>query len=216
MEREDVVELFSKLRSAGLFPPSGNNAKQANAMIDNFLANYKGVTAQELEQLTTKLLRMPHWPRYFDIDDILTEIRKLDKVRITVQQKSRKSDLGRMALGRDLLPNESWTMALAQKCAKRHFKDASPEWVEMNKLELSTQCRFDFICDTCMGKNMQECSTGGHKPFLKVDKDSGLVVPYVDCNKCQKVLIPIASKGEQQQTRRGGGFSSAGQIMAEI
>ncbi len=215
MERQEVIDLFAKLRSAGLYPPSGNNPKQANTMIDNFLSQYASVTPQELEVLTAKLVQLPHWPRFFDINDILREIRKLDKVQVTVQQGKGKTGLGRLALGRDLEPGESWTYVLAEKCAKRHFKDASPKWITMNQLELATQCKLDYVCDICAGKSAQECSTGGHKPFLKIDRDSGLVVPYVNCDKCKKVFaLPGANREEPKQLNRGGGFQSVAQITS--
>ena len=58
MKREDVLDLFAKLRSAGLYPPIGNNAKQANNMVEEFLQQYQSVTAEELRMLTPKLLKM--------------------------------------------------------------------------------------------------------------------------------------------------------------
>lgn len=215
VERQEVIELFAKLRSAGLYPPSGNNPKQANTMIDSFLSQYASVTSQELQVLTAKLVKLPHWPRFFDIDEILREVRKLDKAQVTVRQTKGSTGLGRMALGRDLEPGESWTYVLAEKCAKRHFKDASPKWIAMNQLELATQCKFDYVCDMCMGKSAEECSTGGHKPFLKIDRDSGLTVPYVDCNKCKKVFASSAAREtESKQIGRGGGFQSVAQITS--
>ena len=163
MKREDVLDLFAKLRSAGLYPPIGNNAKQANNMVDEFLQQYQNVTAEELRMLTPKLLKMPHWPRYFDVDEELKEIRRLNTT-----------------LGRELNPGENWTMVFAEKCARHTFPDASESFIEMNKLELAIQAKFDYVCAVCRGKNLKDCPTGGHMPFLKVEPKSGLCMPCVD------------------------------------
>ena len=213
MKREDVLDLFAKLRSAGLYPPIGNNAKQANNMVEEFLQQYQSVTAEELRMLTPKLLKMTHWPRYFDVDEELKEIRRLNTT-VTVKQKQ-NTGLGRLALGRELNPGESWTMVLAEKCARHTFPDASESFIEMNKLELAIQAKFDYVCAVCRGKNLKDCPTGGHMPFLKVEPKSGLCMPCVDAAQCQKVLIPIPrDDDERREYHGGGGFKSAGQIIA--
>ena len=76
MTRDDVIALFKAWRGAGLRPPMDKNSvEQANNMVDSFLAQYKNLTAAEVQMLIVKLSRLQFWPRFYDVDEALADFR---------------------------------------------------------------------------------------------------------------------------------------------
>lgn len=218
MTRDDVINLFKALRAAGLRPPiQKDSVEQANQMVDAFLGQYKSVTPEELQQLITKLSRLPYWPRFYDVDEVLRDCRKQKEVEDKKPQQPQKEDKQVEAiLGRPLRTGESYTVAVAEHYAKTHYKEASPEWVRANRLNIAAQAEFDYECAGCYGRPSNKCKFGGHRPFLRVDKYTGDVVMLVDSARCSRV---IASEGGSQNTggqRRGGGFSAFGEVVGGL
>lgn len=219
MTRDDVINLFKTLRAAGLKPPLQNgSAEQANQMVNAFLGQYKNVTAEELQQLMIKLTRLPYWPRFYDVDEVLRDCRRQKDLEDKKPQAPAKEDKQTEAiLGRTLEVGESYTIAMAEHYAKTHYKEASLEWVHANRFNMTAQAEFDYECAGCYGMPHTKCRFGGHRPFLRVDKYTGDVVMYVDSAQCDKVLI---SEGGGQTTRghqqRGGGFSSFGDVASNM
>lgn len=190
MNRDKVIDLFATWKAAGLKPPAAATPKQADAMIDTFMLQYKHITEQEFEALKAKLCHANYWPRFADIDEVLAECRKGKNSNPNYASglygKAKRERECETVLGRKLKYGESWVMALANKAAARLFKDASMSFIEQNKLVLATQQKFDFDCATCPGLSHKECPYGCHKPYLKVEQDTGLCVQYVDAEKCPK------------------------------
>lgn len=220
MTRDDVINLFKTLRAAGLKPPLQNgSAEQANQMVNAFLGQYKNVTAEELQQLMIKLTRLPYWPRFYDVDEVLRDCRRQKEIEDKKpQQKLQADNQVESILGRPLRAGESCTKALAEHYAKTHYKDASLEWVHANRLNISAQAEFDYECDGCYGMPTNKCKFGGHRPFLRVDKYTGDVVMLVDSAKCGKAIASEGG-GSSQGTgcqHRGGGFSSFGDIASNM
>lgn len=190
MTREDVIELFSAWKNAGLRPPNAATSAQANAMIDAFHGQYKNVTAEELQALKSKLSHANYWPKFVDVDEVLAECRKGKNSNPSytggLYGKAKRDKECEVVLGRPLADGESWTMALAKKCAARLFVDADMEFIERNKLVLATQQELDYNCATCHGLSIKECPLGCHVPYLRVEPDTGLCVQYVDTDSCGK------------------------------
>lgn len=219
MTRDDVINLFKAFRAAGLRPPLQNNsAEQANQMVDAFLMQYKSVTEDELQQLMVKLSRLPYWPRFYDVDEVLKDCRKQKEVEEKQTKEPTKDDeMTKAILGRPLGAGESYTVAMAEHYASIHYKEASLEWVHANRLNITAQAEFDYECAGCYGMPSNKCKFGGHRPFLRVDKFTGNVVMYVDSAKCGKVYS--CDSNNTQSTggqRRGGGFSSFGDVASNM
>lgn len=191
MNREDVVKLFTAWKAAGLRPPAASTPEQAKQMIEAFLGQYKNISADELEALKNKLSHANYWPRFSDVDEVLAECRReitsTPKYNFGLYGKAKREKECEIILGRSLADGESWTMALAEKCAGRLFPDADGQFVEANRLILAVQQEFDFKCAVCAGLNHKECPFGGHEPYLRIDPETGLCVQYVDSQKCRKV-----------------------------
>lgn len=192
MERKEVVDLFVAWKASGLRPPAASTPEQANQMIDAFYGQYKNVTAEEYSALKNKLSHLKYWPRFSDVDEVLSECRREKSGAPSytggLYGKEKRNKECENILGRPLQAGESWTMALAKKCASRIFRDANEDFVKQNKLVLATQQEFDFKCATCYGLTRQECPFGGHEPYLRVEPETGLCVQYVDSADCGKVL----------------------------
>lgn len=190
MTREDVITLFATWKNAGLRPPNAATPAQANAMVDAFYGQYKNITAEELQALKSKLSHANYWPRFVDVDEVLAECRKGKNSNPSysggLYGKAKRDKGCEVVLGRPLADGESWTMALAKKCAARLFVDADMKFIEQNKLVLTTQQELDYNCATCHGLSVKECPLGCHEPYLKVDPESGLCVQYVDSDSCGK------------------------------
>ena len=190
MNRDKVIDLFATWKAAGLKPPAAATPKQADAMIDTFMLQYKHITEQEFEALKAKLCHANYWPRFADIDEVLAECRKGKNSNPSytggLYGKAKRDKECEVVLGRPLADGESWTMALAKKCAARLFVDADMEFIERNKLVLATQQELDYNCATCHGLSIKECPLGCHVPYLRVEPDTGLCVQYVDTDSCGK------------------------------
>ena len=218
MTRDDVISLFKTLKAAGLRPPmQKDNVEQANQMVDAFLWQYKSVTPEELQQLITKLSRLPYWPRFYDVDEVLRECRRQKEIEDKKPQQPQKEDKRTEAiLGRPLRAGENYTVAMAEHYAEVHYKGASPEWVHANRLSIAAQAEFDYECAGCYGMPCDKCKFGGHRPFLRVDKYTGDVVMLVDSAKCGRVLTSEGNSRSTGGQRRGGGFSSFGDVVGGL
>lgn len=220
MTRDDVINLFKAFRAAGLKPPmQNNNAEQANQMVDAFLMQYKSVTEDELQQLMVKLSRLPYWPRFYDVDEVLRDCRKQKEVEDKQTKAPTQDDkIAEGILGRPLYKGESYTATIAEHYAKTHYTEASHEWVMANRLNITAQAEFDYECAGCYGMPSNKCKFGGHRPFLKVDKYTGDVVMYIDSAKCGKVYSCDSNNSTQSTggQRRGGGFSSFGDVASNM
>lgn len=190
MKREEVVELFKYWRSAGLKPPA-STAEQAEAMLDTFFEQYKNVNSEELAMVREKLAHGQYWPKFGEVDEVLAAVRraKSGNAKYTpgpagVEKRNKEC---REILG-GVPGAEGFTQAMAAKCARKFFPDASNEFISENKLLLATQLEQDFHCAACRGMSYKECPNGGYRPFLKVDSKTGLCVPYVDATPCRKVM----------------------------
>ena len=219
MTRDDVINLFKAFRAAGLKPPVQNgSAEQANQMVDAFLGQYKNVTTEELQQLMVRLTRLPYWPRFYDVDEVLRDCRRQKEVEDKQPSKAKASDdeLVKGILGRTLDVGESYTIAVAEHYAKTHYKEASLEWVHANRLNITAQAEFDYECAGCYGMPSDKCKFGGHRPFLRVDKYTGDVIMLVDSAKCGRVYTRDGGGQNTGGQRRGGGFSSFGDVASNM
>ena len=218
MTRDDVISLFKTLRAAGLKPPMQNgNAEQANQMVDAFLGQYKSVTDEELQQLMLKLTRLPYWPRFYDVDEVLKDCRRQKEVEDKQTKEPTQDDkMTEAILGRPLGAGESYTIAMAEHYASIHYKEASLEWVYANRLNITAQAEFDYECAGCYGMPSNKCKFGGHRPFLRVDKYTGNVVMLIDSAKCDKVFASAPSSSGAGDQRRSGGFSSFGDVAGHF
>lgn len=77
MERQDVIELFGYLKSAGLKPPaSASSVEGQEAMVKSFLDQYSDVGKEAVGYLRNSLCRLQYWPRFYDVDEALVNYRK--------------------------------------------------------------------------------------------------------------------------------------------
>lgn len=77
MDRGDVINLFGYLKACGLRPPAtASSADGQEAMINAFLGQYSKLNGQQVDGLREKLSRLKYWPRFYDVDEALEEIRR--------------------------------------------------------------------------------------------------------------------------------------------
>ena len=202
MLRKDVVGLFNSLVRHGVKPPCDMQDKEAQQkLISEYFDRLQHLSDAEFHEVMERAPLVPHWPSLDDLNEIVTNYRReeLAKQFGSKRKGAVKRDqecIG--ALGHMPPLGETWVQAMAKKAAKRHFPEASKEFVEENKVLLSAHCEWDYMCDTCYGKSGHECKTGGHRPFMMIEPNSGVLLDCVDCELCGKVLI--APKEE----KRGG------------
>ncbi len=202
MLRKDVVGLFNSLIRHGVKPPCDMQDKEAQQkLISEYFDKLQYLSDAEFREVMERAPLVPHWPTLDDLNEIVTNYRRdeLAKQFGSKRKGAVKRDqecIG--ALGHMPPLGETWVQAMAKKAAKRHFPEASKEFVEENKVLLAAHCEWDYMCDTCYGKSVHECKTGGHRPFMMIEPNSGVLLDCVDCELCGKVLI--APKEE----KRGG------------
>lgn len=194
MLKQDVAALFNSLIRHGLKPPCAMQDKASReTLVNEFYEKYQSLNEGEEHELVQKFPLLGHWPTFADVDDIIANYRRellAKQFGCKRQGATKRNQETEAALGHKPPLGEDWVMSMARKTAKRYFPEASLEFITENKLVLSGQCEKDFICDTCYGKPLHECRTGGHRTFLTVDPYSGLCVECVDCEKCGKVIVP--------------------------
>ena len=224
MTRDDVIALFKAWRGAGLRPPMDKNSvEQANNMVDSFLAQYKNLTAAEVQMLIVKLSRLQFWPRFYDVDEALADFRN---TKATAEKGSENYSGDRVAkMNAELramvgLPKDAervnFLELMAEKCAGKYFPQGDDVFIRRNKFNLAGQYEFDYECENCTGKMSHECKFGCHRPFLRIDKYTGEAVMYVDSAKCSKHIENPNSYRKQAETstrRSSNGFSSFGEVV---
>lgn len=224
MTRDDVIALFKAWRGAGLRPPMDKNSvEQANNMVDSFLAQYKNLTAAEVQMLIVKLSRLQFWPRFYDVDEALADFRN---TKATAEKSSENYSGDRVAkMNAELramvgLPKDAervnFLELMAEKCAGKYFLQGDDVFIRRNKFNLAGQYEFDYECENCTGKMSHECKFGCHRPSLRIDKYTGEAVMYVDSAKCSKHIENPNSYRKQAETstrRSSNGFSSFGEVV---
>ena len=224
MTRDDVIALFKAWRGAGLRPPMDKNSvEQANNMVDSFLAQYKNLTAAEVQMLIVKLSRLQFWPRFYDVDEALADFRN---TKATAEKGSENYSGDRVAkMNAELramggLPKDAervnFLELMAEKCAGKYFPQGDDVFIRRNKFNLAGQYEFDYECENCTGKMSHECKFGCHRPFLRIDKYTCEAVMYVDSAKCSKHIENPNSYRKQAETstrRSSNSFSSFGEVV---
>ena len=224
MTRDDVIALFKAWRGAGLRPPMDKNSvEQANNMVDSFLAQYKNLTAEEVQMLIVKLSRLQFWPRFYDVDEALADFRN---TKATAEKDSENYSGDRVAkMNAELramvgFPKDAGRVnfleLMAEKCAGKYFPQADDVFIRRNKFNLAGQYEFDYECENCTGKMSHECKFGCHRPFLRIYKYTGEAVMYVDSAKCSKHIENPNSYRKQAETsarRSSNGFASFGEVV---
>lgn len=224
MTRDDVIALFKAWRGAGLRPPMDKNSvEQANNMVDSFLAQYKNLTAAEVQMLIVKLSRLQFWPRFYDVDEALADFRN---TKATAEKSSENYSGDRVAkMNAELramvgLPKDAervnFLELMAEKCAGKYFLQGDDVFIRRNKFNLAGQYEFDYECENCTGKMSHECKFGCHRPSLRIDKYTGEAVMNVDSAKCSKHIENPNSYRKQAETstrRSSNGFSSFGEVV---
>lgn len=77
MDRGDVIDLFGYLKASGLRPPvTANSPEGQEAMVNAFIGQYERLNAQQVDGLKEKLSRLQYWPRFYDVDEALEEMRR--------------------------------------------------------------------------------------------------------------------------------------------
>lgn len=218
MEKEDVIKLFKAWRSAGLRPPvKENQPEMGQQMIDAFYGQYKNLTAAEVQMLSEYLSRLEWWPRFYDVDNALAEMHRADRgskanKRLTAEEaKAARDNYVKAVLKGTPRPSETWVKAMAKKFAKQNYPECTEQFIADNELSMAAQMERDYECAMCNGKNANECPTGGHRPFLRIDKYTGLCVQHVDYDQCPKLLVSLRSQ-ERKGIARGGGFTAVGEV----
>ena len=201
MLKQDVATLFNSLVRGGIKPPCNIQDKtERESLVRDFFEKYQSLTDAEVHELVEKVPLLGHWPTFDNVDEIIAGYRRdqmLKQFGGKRQGAAKRDQECEGALGRKLHLGGSWLDELAKKAAKRHFPEASKEFIYENRIVLAAQCESDYICDTCYGKSIHECRTGGHQQFLKVDPYSGICIECVDCEQCSKVLIPVKDDDRQ-------------------
>lgn len=220
MTRDDVIKLFQAWRSAGLKPPV-STPEQGNQMIDAFYNQYRHLKPEEVVLLSSRLSRLKYWPRFYDVDEALSEIYNKQQSERKKFQTPEESRLSRnlfieKVLGGRPQPGETWVDAMAKKFAKHHYPECTECFISENKMTMATQLEADFICHNCKGLSVHECLTGGHRPFLRVDKYTGICVEFVDCDFCDKVILPLKRSGENtpRMLPKNSGPAAVGEIAS--
>lgn len=204
MEVNEVDALFMLLQTAGLKPPCNiDNPEERKKLANEFYERYKNLDGKAVYYLADKMTQLPRWATYEDVDKLLEEFR----VKSNAERQYANSKEARViarnnflmkCLGRPIGLNENWLMAMAEKSAKKYFPDADKDLVNLNKQVLAQQCENDYICLGCTGKSVRECPTGGRRPFLQIDPDSGLMNESVDWELCDKVVRLIVEDDEEE------------------
>lgn len=89
MDRGDVINLFGYLKACGLRPPATASSPEGQeAMVNAFLGQYERLNQEQAEGLKGKLSRLKYWPRFYDVDEALEEMRR-EKVAES-QREARK------------------------------------------------------------------------------------------------------------------------------
>ena len=195
MLKKDIATLFNSLLRHGVKPPCDMKDKAAQQkLIDEYFEKLQTLADAEFQMVVEKAPLVPHWPTVSELEEIVSNYRRGQMAKQfggKRQGASKRDEECEGALGHPMHLGGSWLDELAKKAAKRHFPEASKEFIHENRIVLAAQCESDYICDTCYGKNIHECRTGGHQQFLKVDPYSGICIECVDCEQCSKVLIPV-------------------------
>ena len=203
MLKKDIAGLFNSLMRYGVKPPCDTRDKEAqHKLVNDYFEKLQYISDAEFREVMERAPQIPHWPSIAELEEIVQNYRRVQIENQPYDQK-RKREKELLAILGHLPPlGESWVDAMAKKAAKRHFPDASKEFVKEYKISLSTQCMQDYVCDTCYGKSIHECVTGGHQPFLMIEPTSGLLYECVDCEQCSKVIIPTSDEKEERKNGR--------------
>ena len=77
MEKQDIISLFGYLKATGLRPPATADSQEGQeAMVNAFYGQYNKLTAEQMQGLKDKLSRLKYWPRFYDVDEALEEMRR--------------------------------------------------------------------------------------------------------------------------------------------
>lgn len=77
MDRRDVIELFGYLKATGLRPPTTAESQEGQeAMVNAFLGQYGSLPPAKVQGLKNRLSRLKYWPRFYDVDEALEEMRR--------------------------------------------------------------------------------------------------------------------------------------------
>ena len=206
MLKKDIASFLNALFRHGIKPPCDMQDKEAKqSLVDEYFDKLQSLTDEEFHKIVEKAPLIPHWPTIAELEELVADHRRenMSQQFGGKRQGAIKRDQEcEAALGHKLPLGASWLDELAKKAAKRWCPEASKEFVFENRLVLAAQCEKDYICDSCYGKTLHECKTGGHQAFLKVDPYSGLCIECVDCEQCSKVIIPASDDKEERKNGR--------------